>query len=79
MWKYLELKVPIKYTKNNSCYKIDMLWYNFARRSKTIVEHLKYIYIYILNLKLGQDKLAIKIKRIEKSYNTGPLLATRTG
>ena len=47
MWKYLELKVPIKYTKNNSCYKIDMLWYNFARRSKTIVEHLKYIYIYI--------------------------------
>ena len=47
MWKYLELKVPIKYTKNNSCYKIDMLWYNFARRSKTIVEHLKYVYIYI--------------------------------
>ena len=24
-----------------------MLRYNFARRSKTIVEHLKYIYIYI--------------------------------
>ena len=45
MWKYLELKVPIKYTKKNSCYKIDMLRYNFARRSKTIVEHLKYIYI----------------------------------
>ena len=79
MWKYLGLKVPIKYTKKNSCYKIDMLRYNFARRSKTIVEHLKYIYIYILNLKLGQDELAIKIKRIEKSYNTGPLVATRTG
>lgn len=77
MWKYLELKVPIKYTKKNSCYKINMLRYNFARRSKTIVEHLKYI--YILNLKLGQDELAIKIKRIEKSYNTGPLVATRTG
>ena len=77
MWKYLELKVPIKYTKKNSCYKIDMLRYNFVRRSKTIVEHLKYI--YILNLKLGQDELAIKIKRIEKSYNIGPLVATRTG
>ena len=77
MWKYLELKVPIKYTKKNSCYKIDMLRYNFARRSKTIVEHLKYI--YILNLKLGQDELAIKIKRTEKSYNTAPLVATRTG
>ena len=35
-----------------------MLRYDFARRSKAIVEHLKYIYIYILNLKLGQDELA---------------------
>ena len=35
--------------------------------------------IYILNLELGQDELATKIKLMEKSYNTGLLVATGIG
>ena len=47
-----------------------MLRYNFARRSKAIVEHLKYIYIYI-EFEIRARRTSIKIKRMEKSYNTG--------
>ena len=33
----------------------------------------------MLNLELGQDELATKIKLMEKSYNTGLLVATGMG